>query len=198
MTPIHDDYLDYIAELERYWRSQPKELTATQWADECPEMELEARRLVDEKEQEIKDIEQNIYLELQDAIDFSDDRKLLREIFLGMGYGKQIIKLQQDISWLKIYLAKFRPRIDSITDEDIQRAMKIPISDFLPFKDRTVGGRLLYLCPFHDEKTPSFTVYTKDNTFNCYGCGANGNVIHFIQKQKRLDFIPAVKFLLNL
>lgn len=43
------------------------------------------------------------------------------------------------------------------------------------------------LCPFHEEKTPSFTVDTSKNTFNCYGCGEKGGVdyfVHLIKKQK--------------
>ena len=57
-------------------------------------------------------------------------------------------------------------------------------------------GRTLYrLCPFHNEKTPSFVVYPETQSFYCFGCGAGGDVIPFIKKINNVDYIEAVKFL---
>ncbi|MCR5150519.1 MAG: DNA primase [Clostridiales bacterium] len=55
------------------------------------------------------------------------------------------------------------------------------------------GKNLKGLCPFHNEKTPSFTVYTGENAFHCFGCGAHGDSIGFIMRIENLDFIEAVK-----
>lgn len=51
------------------------------------------------------------------------------------------------------------------------------------------------LCPFHGEKTPSFTVYPDTQSFYCFGCGEGGDVIHFICSIENLDYVEAVKFL---
>lgn len=51
------------------------------------------------------------------------------------------------------------------------------------------------LCPFHSEKTPSFTVYPENQSFFCFGCGAGGDVITFIRRIENLEYIEAVKFL---
>lgn len=51
------------------------------------------------------------------------------------------------------------------------------------------------LCPFHNEKTPSFTVYNDTQSFYCFGCGAGGEIITFIRRIENLDFVEAVKFL---
>ena len=51
------------------------------------------------------------------------------------------------------------------------------------------------LCPFHNEKTPSFVVYPETQSFYCFGCGAGGDVITFIKKITNVDYIEAVKFL---
>ena len=51
------------------------------------------------------------------------------------------------------------------------------------------------LCPFHNEKTPSFVVYPETQSFYCFGCGAGGDVITFIKKINNVDYIEAVKFL---
>ncbi|MBO5907691.1 MAG: DNA primase [Clostridia bacterium] len=60
---------------------------------------------------------------------------------------------------------------------------------------KRAGSNLKGLCPFHSEKTPSFTVYPQDNSFYCFGCGAGGDVINFIRKRENLDYPDAVEFL---
>ena len=62
---------------------------------------------------------------------------------------------------------------------------------------KRAGSNLKGLCPFHSEKTPSFTVYPADNSFYCFGCGAGGDAITFIRKRENLDYPDAVEFLAN-
>ncbi|SKA75695.1 DNA primase [Clostridium sp. USBA 49] len=62
-------------------------------------------------------------------------------------------------------------------------------------KLRRSGKNYIGLCPFHNEKTPSFSVSQEKQIFRCFGCGEGGNVITFIMKYKNLDFIEAVKYL---
>lgn len=67
------------------------------------------------------------------------------------------------------------------------------ISGYVDLKRR--GKTLTGLCPFHNEKTPSFTVYPETNSYYCFGCGAGGEVINFVRNIENLDFVDAVKFL---
>ncbi len=60
-------------------------------------------------------------------------------------------------------------------------------------KLRRDGPRQKGCCPFHGERTPSFVIYPQTNTFKCYGCGEQGNVIDFIMKRDHLSFPEAVK-----
>ena len=62
---------------------------------------------------------------------------------------------------------------------------------------KRAGSNLKGLCPFHSEKTPSFTVYPQDNSFYCFGCGVGGDAISFIRKRENLDYPDAVEFLAN-
>ena len=57
------------------------------------------------------------------------------------------------------------------------------------------GRNLVGLCPFHGEKTPSFNIYTENEHFYCFGCGAGGDVITFVMRIENLDYMEAVKFL---
>ena len=60
---------------------------------------------------------------------------------------------------------------------------------------KRAGSNVKGLCPFHSEKTPSFTVYPSDNSFYCFGCGVGGDQISFIMKMEHLDYPDAVQFL---
>lgn len=60
---------------------------------------------------------------------------------------------------------------------------------------KRAGSNLKGLCPFHSEKTPSFTVYPQDNSFYCFGCGAGGDQISFTMRMEHLDYPDAVSFL---
>ena len=57
------------------------------------------------------------------------------------------------------------------------------------------GSTLKGLCPFHNEKTPSFTVYPENGSYYCFGCQNGGDVITFIRNAENLDYIEAVKWL---
>lgn len=60
---------------------------------------------------------------------------------------------------------------------------------------KRAGSNRNGLCPFHSEKTPSFTVFPATRSFYCFGCGAGGDVITFIQKIENLDYVDALEFL---
>lgn len=73
---------------------------------------------------------------------------------------------------------------DRLSIEDV-------ISSYISLKK--AGKNLKGLCPFHNEKTPSFTVYPETESFYCFGCGAAGDVIVFLMRIENLDYIDAVK-----
>ena len=83
---------------------------------------------------------------------------------------------------------------DSFIQELISRSdIEEVISSYVRVKRR--GRTLVGLCPFHGEKTPSFTVYPDTSSFYCFGCGAGGDVITFIKRIENLDYLDAVRFL---
>lgn len=67
------------------------------------------------------------------------------------------------------------------------------VSQYITLKK--AGSNYTGLCPFHNEKTPSFTVSPSKQFYHCFGCGEGGDVISFIMKEERLSFPEAVKFL---
>jgi DNA primase len=83
-----------------------------------------------------------------------------------------------------------------ILDEDVARVRDATdlvalASEHLALK--RVGKRFVGLCPFHSEKTPSFSVNPELNLFYCYGCQASGDAITFVREVEHLDFVDAVE-----
>ena len=67
------------------------------------------------------------------------------------------------------------------------------ISEYVPLKPAGKGFKAL--CPFHEEKTPSFMISPEKQLFHCFGCGEGGNVFNFVMKFEKVDFFEAVKML---
>ncbi|TVQ92289.1 MAG: DNA primase [Bacteroidetes bacterium] len=67
------------------------------------------------------------------------------------------------------------------------------VGDFVTLKKR--GVNLLGLCPFHNEKTPSFTVSPAKGIFKCFGCGKGGNAVNFIMEHEHFSYPEALKYL---
>ncbi len=76
---------------------------------------------------------------------------------------------------------KYRNRIDDV------------IGSYVNLK--RAGSGFQGLCPFHSEKTPSFTVFPNTETFHCFGCGAGGDVISFVMRAENLEYMGAIEFL---
>jgi DNA primase len=85
--------------------------------------------------------------------------------------------------------------IDRSTIERILDAAQIVdvVQEFVPLKKR--GVNFLGLCPFHNEKTPSFTVSPSKEIFKCFGCGKVGNSVNFVMEHEHLTYPEALKFL---
>ncbi len=85
--------------------------------------------------------------------------------------------------------------IDHATIERILDSAEITdvVSDFVTLRKR--GVNLLGLCPFHNEKTPSFTVSPAKGIFKCFGCGKGGNSVNFIMEHENLTYPEALKWL---
>src|SRR3982750_746573 len=69
------------------------------------------------------------------------------------------------------------------------------IGQFVKLKRR--GANYLGLCPFHNEKTPSFTVSPSKEIFKCFGCGKSGNSISFIMEHEKFSYVEALRWLAN-
>lgn len=82
---------------------------------------------------------------------------------------------------------------DKIEEVRARASIVAVVSDYMPLKKR--GAGYLGLCPFHSEKTPSFSVSEEKKIFYCFGCNTAGNAITFVMKKENLSFPDAVRSL---
>ena len=81
---------------------------------------------------------------------------------------------------------------------DLEYAKAYPLIRLLEeysFPMKKMGNKAVMLCPFHEEKTASFTIYEGDSHAHCFGCSWHGDTIEFVKKYEGLDFKGAVKFI---
>ncbi len=115
--------------------------------------------------------------------------------------GKGILKAREHIARLRRLLADFdgvRQSSTRFCEQDIERARAVPIETVIGVELQKSGDKFVGLCPIHQEKTPSFYVYTKTNTFHCFGCGAGGDIINLVKKLYGCSFVEAVNKLKNI
>src|SRR2546427_12402068 len=84
-----------------------------------------------------------------------------------------------------------RIRDDAIRDIRERASVVEVVSDVVSLRRR--GKSFIGLCPFHAEKTPSFTVSEERGFFHCFGCGEHGDVFAFVMKTQALTFPEAVR-----
>ena len=83
---------------------------------------------------------------------------------------------------------------DAFIDELLSRtSLEEVVAEYVPLKQK--GKRFWGCCPFHNEKTASFTVNAEGQFYHCFGCGVSGNAFRFIQEMEHMEFPEAVRFL---
>ena len=80
---------------------------------------------------------------------------------------------------------------DFLMELKLRNDIESVLSPYIALKRR--GRNLVGLCPFHNEKTPSFTVYPENGSYYCFGCGQGGDIVTFTMRAENLDYIDAVK-----
>lgn len=144
------------------------------------------------RETEIKKLEAELKFEYEKYLDFGfkNTPHWLKSIC-----GDRIKNLIKKLNSKKVgleFIKQNKKKSSEITSEMIARAKQYPVEKLIE-----VNRAGFALCPFHNETTPSLKIF-KDNAWRCFGCGAYGDTIEFIRKKNSLNFVEAIKFLVNL
>lgn len=195
------EFLNYAWDLEEIWLKSQKKYSSRELLDVFPE----AKEIIPEKIKEWEllkeEITEKIKKRLAEIKSVSKDeftRFFWRE-WLKINEGEELLKIEKHLARLKILqsVAKGRVLVGCITEEDIQRAKEVPIEEIVDIKLKRSGNKLVGLCPFHKEKSPSWYIYQDTNSYYCFGCQNGNDVIGLVMLLYSLDFIDAVRWLLN-
>lgn len=149
-----------------------------------------------EKEQESRSNYAETLKEREDFLKLITKQPMSEEIELRQWLlpylDQQLEKARHEIRKWEQLLAE--PKKD---DGSLQKAKEHPIEDLYDFqKVRRSGGHLTALCPFHDEKNPSFVIYLQENRFYCFGaCARGGDAADFVQMRDGCSLPEAIGIL---
>lgn len=173
---------------------------------ELPKVFPEAKPILLEKLKEWETIKENIRtiikkkLRIINAKSAPENRWFWQSLTAEID-GQKIVEIDKHITRLKrlqIFYSDSGPPRKGIGRYDIERIKSIPIEEVLNIKFRRSGNKLFGLCPLHKEKTPSFYIYQKSNSFYCFGCQKGGDIINLIQLLYSYSFVEAVRHLQKL
>ena len=168
---------------------------------ENPEWVKERRmEFLQTKEKDLNEKYINFYDTAFKATDFKDNNHWFME--LVNDYIKQPLKeIVKEIKRIKFEIDCLnQPALivgsGGVTPEEVNMAREVSCEHFIEIK-RSVGDKRLALCPFHPDTIPSLTIYPAGKGYHCFACGAHGDIIDFVMKTQNLDFISAVKLILQ-
>ncbi len=206
----NDEDLDNFDYLERCWRKNYVKFSFQELMAIFPEAVKPARRGVKqklkfyrEKLTELNKDREEYYNDVICPAHFKE-QEFLKEFYdysfdeLVKIYERKIKTCVFQLSYLdKLEGKNLDVNLNGVTELEIAEAKSISIQEFYTGKlsrhTRIRQGK----CPFHNDSNASFTIYTQENTWWCYGCNQGGSVIDFIMMQQNINFLSAVKFILN-
>lgn len=198
---IDDQFYLFVDEEEQAWRNwQRKNLPRieNEWVTIFPE----ARKIIPIKIREWRMREQESFATLKRKLEKLRTLHGLDAVFyrewLKLTDASEIAEVRRHLRRLHFAIAPPKASLKRITQADIETAKSVSIQDLLP-QNRFIrsGSQLKTLCPFHQEKTPSFYVRPHRNTFHCFGCDKSGSSIDLIMLIYGSGFVDAVKRLVH-
>lgn len=184
---------EIYSDMKREWRKSIKRYSNQDLLRLFPEAEKIIPEKIKENERRYKKIERIAKKLLKEARKIAGENTWFTESFIKAFCVPSLIKHSNNIMRLNSYS---RPRNQFIENfnQKIERAREYPILELASgsMDLRARGRTCSALCPFHNERTPSFFLYPESNTYHCFGCGVHGDVISLAQHLYNISFKEAV------
>jgi hypothetical protein len=192
---------DYYFEKEREWRDSLPRYTDKHLLEIFPEAkEIIPRKIKEWKKKlaidkdELKEWLAPIYAQKLDDFSTWFCERVARLFLMP-----SILEAETNILKLKRMRSILNPNNNRLEkwNEMVEKARQYPIYEIADSELdlKSVSDKYSALCPFHNEKHASFYIYTETNTFHCFGCGENGDVIKLTMHLHGIDFKEAVRML---
>src|SRR3990167_7477836 len=184
--------------LEKIWQDSQQKLSLHQLLEIFPEsktyVSANLRRSVKELNKEITELEQgNINNHNLRFSAPADQKWIYQHIIEGVNEKIELLtkQLKRELFTISFLKGAKEIKAGKITEADVAQAKTIPIDSVYSGQLRRVGSTLVGKCPLHQERTGSFTIYTKTNRFWCFGESIGGDVIDLVSKQRNITFLEA-------
>ena len=171
---------------------------------------------LDEKDAVLSDLQRQYKKPRYDPFEvFQPTKAFIKEVIKQLNnhpYAKTqyIYEIETEWGFIPKHIAEARARIlrrinqykyylqggvnkSDVGEAEIRRAKETPIESLYGSMGRRTGRNIVGKCPFHEEKTGSFTIYTDSNRWRCFGCNTFGDAVDFVQLRDSIGFIEAVK-----
>lgn len=191
---LEDDV--WVNDMERRWHASLPQLKEREWLEVFPETRETLPAKLAEWRSEIFRLKMIAKRALRGC---PDDEYLKIRMYLQVRIVPLIQAAEKHIGRLRWLTpsGSSKPTHGRITDLAIQQAKAVPIESLIQTKTRRSGKTLITNCPLHEDKRPSFVIYTESNTCWCFGCQEGGDSIALIQKLHGYLFAEAVQHLTN-
>lgn len=197
----HEEFLIFADELEQGWKQSLPRYTGREFVEifspppEMVQAKLEDRwKECNARIEAIKNSLKKIY-----ALETDDFSKWFGELMIKTFSLPNLEKCNRHIARLRRILNILHPQnlMRNNNQEAIENARKYPIYEIAKYRLllRGCGNKFSSLCPFHEEKHASFYIYPETNTFHCFGCQENGDIINLTMHLYGVSFREAVKML---
>lgn len=200
---IPDYDFGYFSGLEEDWRESLMRYSDAELLKIFPKVKgiipQKLDELKDNREETVGRIRENLLL-IKSKVKDGFSQWFGRE-YIKVTEGPKLLEIDRQISrfeGLQSLLIGRTPK-NKLTQENIQQALQVPIENIVSqgVKLRKSGKTYAGLCPFHQDKNPSFYIYPYTNSFYCYGCQKGGDVIKYIELSQNVGFVESVKYLID-
>jgi len=191
----------YCTHLEREWKMSQTKISDAEWLKIVPEAKSVISEKISEWQERRKFLTKIIAEKLLENRSLESDLvKAIARESVKRNEGTELLHSIKHINRLRRLQPHDGKPLSYITPEEIERAKSVPLESIIE-QDRTLrraGRNFVCQCPIpsHNEKSPSFTIFTDTNRFWCFGCSKGGNVIDYVMSISNLNFQEAVRKLL--
>lgn len=191
-----DEYYLWADDIEANWRKSLPLYRENEWVDIFPEIRSIAPAKIRELEKLHDEKGDQIRCKLLDIRKRTKDPPTREFLIAWVKHtdGVVLTQIGTDIRRFKTYIPYPKKSTSDITPEKITQALEYPVVDLVNryTNVRRAGKHYIALCPFHNERSPSFVLYLETNSAYCFGCNAGGDTIELIRKLERLTFPEAI------
>lgn len=202
-TDTTDEQFEYFMGVEKEYKANLPYTSQIErmLLEDSPEIMKDFPVIIEELDKKRSRLESEIQRHLKRITKYDENTRIFVEALIKFFPVMDLVAIEQSISRLKGYIAKTHNKgrkktfVDANQIQQAREASIIELAETHLREVRKAGVNMVALCPFHQEKKPSLTLFTKTNSWYCFGCHKGGDVIALVRELLNLSFCDAVNYL---